>query len=138
MDTNERIDQAVLLDLYRSELPGIFNWELEGLKRYQKEGLKDIPAISNAVKEFKEEQDRLHDWITDVCYVPERDDKSDALVKSDVFTSASVLCKSFNTWAERNNEKTMSQRKFSMELMERGFKRTHIMTGNVFHGIGIK
>jgi len=135
---SERIDQAVLLDMYRSELPGIFNWELEGLKRYQKEGLKDIEAISNAVKEFKEEQDRLHDWITDVCYVPERDDKKDAIVKSDVFNSASVLCKSYNKWAEANNEKTMSQRKFSMELMERGFKRTHMNTGNVFHGITIK
>jgi putative DNA primase/helicase len=134
----ERIDQAVLLDLYRSELPGIFNWELEGLKRFQKEGLKDIDAISNAVKEFKEEQDRLHDWITDICYVPERDDKKDAMVKSDIHTSASVLCKSYNGWAALNNEKPMSQRKFSMELMERGFKRTHMMTGNVFHGIGIK
>lgn len=136
---SERIDQAVLLDMYRSELPGIFNWELEGLKRYQKEGLKDIEAISNAVKEFKEEQDRLHDWITDVCYVPERDDKKDpTIVKSDVFNSASVLCKSYNKWAEANNEKPMSQRKFSMELMERGFKRTHMNTGNVFHGITIK
>lgn len=134
----ERIDQAVLLELYRSELPGIFNWELEGLKRYQKEGLKDIPAISNAVKEFKEEQDRLHDWITDICYIPERDDKKDAMVKVDVQTSASVLCKSYNAWAALNNEKPMSQRKFSMELMERGYKRTHTMTGNVFHGIGIK
>lgn len=135
---SERIDQAVLLELYRTELPGIFNWELEGLKRFQKEGLKDIAAISNAVKEFKEEQDRLHDWITDVCYVPERDDRDAALVKSDVYTSATVLCKSFNNWAAQNNEKPMSQRKFSMELMERGFKRTHTNTGNVFHGIGIK
>lgn len=135
---SERIDQSVLLDIYRSELPGIFNWELEGLKRFQKEGLKDIPAIANAVKEFKEEQDRLHDWITDVCYVPERDDKKDAIVKADVFNSASVLCKSYNNWAEKNNEKPMSQRKFSMELMERGFKRTHTNTGNVFHGITIK
>lgn len=135
---SERIDQVVLLELYRKELPGIFNWELEGLKRYQKEGLKDISAISNAVKEFKEEQDRLHDWITDICYVPERDDKSDALVKADVFSSATVLCKSYNKWAEANNEKPMSQRKFSMELMERGFKRTHMNTGNVFHGITIK
>ena len=135
---NERIDQAVLLDIFRSELPGIFNWQLEGLKKYQKDGLKDIPAISNAVKEFKEEQDRLHEWITDICYIPERDDKKDGLVSSDIQTSASVLCKSYNGWAALNNEKPMSQRKFSMELMERGFKRTHTKTGNVFHGIGIK
>lgn len=134
----ERIDQSVLLDIYRSELPGIFNWELEGLKKYQKEGLKDIPAISNAVKEFKEEQDRLHDWILTTCYIPERDDKLKQVLGSDVVTSASVLCKSYNMWAENNNEKPMSQRKFSMELMERGYKRTHMNTGNVFHGIGIK
>ena len=115
-------------------MTGIFNWEIEGLKKFQKDGLKDIEAVRNAVKEFKEEQDRLHDFIKDICYVP----GVDGVALTDIVTSATVLCKRFNAWAEENNEKPMSQRKFSMELRERGYRREHTNKGNVFHGIGIK
>ena len=130
----EVIDQAVLLNWHREELPGIFNWELEGLKKFQNEGLKDIDAVKKAVKEFKEEQDRLHEFIQDVCYVP----GVDGVPEQDLVTSASVLGRSFNEWAMKNNEKPMSQRKFSMELKERGFIRIHTMKGTVFRGIGMK
>lgn len=130
----EVVDQSVILGWHKEELAGIFNWEIDGLKRFQKEGLKDIDAVRNAVKEFREEQDRLHDFITDICYVPGKD----GVPESDLVTSASILCKKFNEWASNNNEKPMSQTKFSIEMKERGFKRSHTKTGNVFHGIGIK
>jgi putative DNA primase/helicase len=130
----EIIDQSILLEWHREELPGIFNWEIEGLKKIRKDGLKDIDAIKTAVKEFKEEQDRLHDFINDICYQPGKD----GVVEQDIVTGASILCARFNQWAESNNEKPMSQRKFSMELKERGFKREHTRTGNVFHGIAIR
>jgi len=130
----EIIDQSILLEWHREELPGIFNWEIEGLKKFRKDGLKDIDAIKTAVKEFKEEQDRLHDFINDICYQPGKD----GVVEQDIVTGASILCARFNQWAESNNEKPMSQRKFSMELKERGFKREHTRTGNVFHGIAIR
>jgi putative DNA primase/helicase len=130
----EVIDQSILLTWHTEELPGILNWELEGLKKFQKEGLKDIPAVLNAVKEFKEEQDRLHEFIQDMCYVS----GVDGVALQDDVISSTILCKMFNTWAENNNEKPMSQRKFSMEMKERGFKRTHTNKGNVFHGISKK
>lgn len=130
----EIIDQSIILNWHKEELPGIFNWEIEGLKKFQKEGLKDIEAVETAVKEFKEEQDRLHEFLQDICYIPGKDGNPE----QDVVTSASLLGARFNQWAETNNEKPMSQRKFSMELKERGFKRSHTMKGNVFHGIVIR
>jgi putative DNA primase/helicase len=134
IDGAEKIDQAILLGWHKEELAGIFNWELEGLKKFQSEGLKDIPAVTNAVKEFKEEQDRLHEFIQDKCYVS----GVDGVPEQDMVTSATILCKMFNEWADQNNEKQMSQRKFSMEMKERGFKRVHTNKGNVFHGISKK
>jgi putative DNA primase/helicase len=128
---SEVIDQSIILEWHKEELPGILNWELEGLKNFQKEGLKDIPAVLNAVKEFKEEQDRLHEFIQDMCYVPGPDDAA----MKDAVISSTILGRMFNSWAENNNEKPMSQRKFSMEMKERGFKRTHTNKGSVFHGI---
>ena len=131
---SEVIDQSVILNWHREELPGIFNWEIEGLKKFQKDGLKDIDAVKKAVKEFREEQDRLHDFINDICYIP----GTNGVAQQDITTSASVLCARFNQWASDNNEKPMSQRKFSMEIKERGFRREHTKVGNVFHGIGIR
>jgi putative DNA primase/helicase len=134
ISVEECIDQSIILNWHREELPGIFNWELEGLKKFQKEGLKDIQAVKTAVKEFKEEQDRLHEFIIDECFIP----GTNGIAMQDVQTSASLLGARFNEWAERNNEKIMSQRKFSMELKERGLKKIHTMTGTVFCGIGLK
>ena len=131
---DEKIDQAILLLWHSEELSGIFNWEINGLKKFQKDGLKDIPAVKDAVKAFKEEQDRLHEFISMVCFIP----GTDGVPMQDVVTGASLLGMRYNDWAAKNNEKPMSQRKFSMELAERGFKRSHTAKGSVFHGIGFK
>lgn len=134
----EKIDQRVLLETFRQELPGIFNWAIEGLKDFQKDGLKDIETVSIAVKEFKEEQDILHDWLNDNCYVVERDANSPAALSQDVRTAASQLYQNYKLWATTRNEKIMSNTKFSIELLERGFKREKTRTCNQFVGIGIK
>ena len=130
----EIIDQSVLLGWHREELPGIFNWELAGLKKFQKEGLKDIDAVKNAVKEFKEEQDILHEFIQDCCYIATDEDS----LKRDIVTSSSILYRKYRTWAQENNEKEMGPRKFSIEMKERGFKKSHKEKGSVFHNIEIK
>ena len=130
----EIIDQSILLGWHKEELPGIFNWELEGLKRFQKEGLDDITAVKNAVKEFKEEQDILHEFIQDCCYIATSEDA----MRRDVVVSSSVLYRRYRQWAQENNEKEMGPRKFSIEMKERGYKRSHKESGTVFHNIEIK
>lgn len=131
---DEVIDQSILLGLFREELPGIFNWELAGLKKYQREGLKDIPAVSAAVKAFREEQDVLHEFIQDCCYIPTQDD----VLKRDVVVSSTVLYRKYHQWAESNHERILSQNMFSREMRERGFVSEHLRTGNVIRGIEIK
>jgi putative DNA primase/helicase len=130
----EIIDQSILLGWHKDELPGIFNWEIEGLKKFQKEGLEDITAVKNAVKEFKEEQDILHEFIQDCCYVATDEDS----LKRDVVTASSILYRKYRIWAQENNEKEMGPRKFSIEMKERGFKKSHKEKGSVFHNIEIK
>ncbi|MDD3961297.1 MAG: phage/plasmid primase, P4 family [Bacteroidales bacterium] len=134
----EKIDQRVLLEMFRQELPGIFNWAIEGLKLFQREGLKDIETVAVAVREFKEEQDILYDWLNEKCYVVSRDATTPEALSQDVRTAASVLYNNYKIWAETRNEKVMSNTKFSIEMLERGFKREKTRTCNQFHGIGIK
>lgn len=135
---NERIDQQILLEMFRQELPGIFNWAVEGLRLYFKEGLKDPSTIKNAVKDFRDEQDILFDWLNDNCYVLSRDAITENALKQDLRTQSSVLYRNYSAWARLNNEKIMSQKKLGMELLERGFKREHTMHGAVYIGIGLK
>lgn len=130
----EIVDQSIILAWHREELPGILNWELEGLKKFQKDGLKDIEAVRNAVKEFKEEQDILHEFIQDCCYVATTEDT----LKRDIITLSSILYRRYRQWAQENNEKEMGPRKFSIEMKERGFKKSHSVKGSVFHNIEIK
>lgn len=135
---SEKIDQRILLEMFRQELPGIFNWATEGLKLFQKEGLKDIETVSVAVREFKEEQDILYDWLNDNCYVLSRDALTPDALTQDCTTAASVLYLNYKNWALTRNEKIMSNTKFSIELLERGFKREKTRTCNKFIGIGLK
>jgi putative DNA primase/helicase len=130
----EMIDQAILLGRFREELPGILNWLIEGLKKFQAEGLKDIPAVTTAVKAFKEEQDILFDFIRDCCYIPTPEDA----MKREVLVLSSRLYQRYRAWADESHERVISQNKFSREMRERGFKSDHTMTGNVFRGIEIK
>lgn len=134
----EKIDQRILLETFRQELPGIFNWAIEGLKDFQNEGLRDIETVSTAVKEFKEEQDILHDWLNDNCYVIERDATTPEALSQDIRTASSALHQNYKQWAISRNEKIMSNTKFSIELLERGFKRDKTKRCNMFIGIGIK
>jgi putative DNA primase/helicase len=135
---SEKIDQRVLLETFRSELPGIFNWAIEGLKAFQRDGLSDINVIRAAVKEFKEDQDILFEWLMDNCYIPQRDGLNEAAKLEDRTCPVSTLYNNYKFWAESNHEKVISTKKFSMEMAERGFKRFHTEKGNAFHGICIK
>lgn len=135
---SEKIDQRVLLETFRSELPGVFNWAIEGLKAFQRDGLSDINVIRAAVKEFKEDQDILFEWLMDNCYIPQRDGLNDAAKLEDRTCPVSTLYNNYKFWAESNHEKVISTKKFSMEMAERGFKRFHTEKGNAFHGICIK
>jgi putative DNA primase/helicase len=134
----ERIDQQVLLEMFRQELPGIFNWALDGLRMFFKDGLKDPDTIKNAVKEFKDDQDILFDWLNDNCYVPARDALDETALTQDTRTLSSVLYKNYQNWAIQNHEKVMSPKKLGLELLERGFKREHTKKGAMYIGIGIK
>ncbi len=135
---NEKIDQRVLLESFRQELPGIFNWAIDGLKAFQRDGLADIDVIKTAVKEFKEDQDILFEWLLDNCYIPARDGQTDVAKLEDRSATVSALHSNYKMWAESHHEKVLSLKKFSMEMSERGFKRFHTEKGNAFHGICIK
>ena len=133
----EQIPQLVLLAKFEKELPGIFNWAITGLKKFQETGLADVSAVLNAVKEFKENQDVLFDYLNERCEIIDQSQIVGDL-KVDTAIRASTVYNDYVDWAAKNNEKIISQKKFSMLLLERGIKRTHKNTGSVFYGIKLR
>lgn len=132
---NERITDAEkvpieqIIKKFKDELPGIFNWAIEGLKLYQQEGLQDINSITQTVDEFKIEQDILNPWIVDELVVGDET----YVVKTN------ELYRSYINWCEWNNERRpMSITKFSLELKEREWKKTHMRDGNYYVGVKLK
>lgn len=132
----EQIPQMILLAQFERELPGIFNWVINGLKEFQKGGLVDVMAVSNAIEHFREDQDVLFDFIKDCCYVPEQQ----TIEPTKISESIKNLYTKYTEWFNKNNmdyKYMMSKKRFSQELSDRGFKREHLRTGNIFYRIQI-
>jgi putative DNA primase/helicase len=51
------------------ERPGIMTWLVGGAMEYFAEGLQDIPEVSAATNEYRQESDRLRDFLADECTV---------------------------------------------------------------------
>lgn len=133
----EQIPQTEILMAFEKELPGVFNWAIEGLKLFQKEGLHDVAAVSEAVKEFKEDQDILIDFISTCCDVKQEFGLSGLIV--DKTERAARLYQNYREWCmQTSGDRVISQKKFSQLLVDRGFKKTRDMAGVIFHGITIK
>lgn len=133
----EQIPQHELLMKFDKEMPGIFNWAVEGWRLVQAEGILDVPTISNAVQDFKDEQDLLFEFLKYSCE-DLREEISAGLVKSEVITSLQVLYEEYKSVAGYDKKDVMSQRKFSKELVARGFEKSHRNTGIIFRGIRLK
>jgi len=119
-----------LLDKLRLELPGVLSWALEGFLLWQKEGLHEPGAVSDAVNEYRREQDSLADFIAENCIIERQ-----AIVTKKDFWNA------YRQYAESTGEDCYeSQRLFNVEIRTRpGIKEGH-GSGNVaiWKGIALR
>jgi putative DNA primase/helicase len=124
-----------LSEKLKLEIPGIFNWAVQGLKNYNEYGLMAPEAVSTATKEYREDQDILHEFIVDFCESPDDKDpfgKSYDVKAKDLYEAY----KSWNTW--NGDEKPMNSTKFGNLLKDRGLKKDRKTDGVHYYGIRIK
>lgn len=62
---SEAIAPSVLMERFRGEASGILNWLLEGLKECPSGSIPMPDVIANAVREYREGEDDLGDFITE-------------------------------------------------------------------------
>ena len=129
-------DKKLAEKLISHELPGIFNWGVKGLKEYYNSGSLNPPkVIAEATLRYKEDQDILHDFITEYCDVVSSEDpfgKSFEIRANDLYEAY----KSWNTY--NGDEKPMSSTKFGRLLHDKGIQRVRKMDGKYYIGLKLK
>jgi len=93
-----------------AELPGILNWALEGCRMWQEEGgLKPPAEVKAAVKEYKDDMDVFGQWLDECC-----------ILQPGIKTPHGTLYESYDQWSKTNSGWSLSSKKFSQTLTERG------------------
>ena len=96
-------------------MPGILNWMVAGYMEYQRIGLAEPAEVRAATAEYRENEDTLADFISQMC-----------TVDPTMTCEATSLYQAYTKWMgfEAPEEKLKSQRSFGFEMTDRGFKRT--------------
>jgi P4 family phage/plasmid primase-like protien len=96
-------------DKLKDEWPAILAWAIEGCLLWQKEGLAKPDAVKNAVREYVDMQDIIHDWLS------EKTEKCDSKVKqTDLYASYSAYIKAAGMGA-------LGSTRLGPELKKRGY-----------------
>ena len=112
-----------------AELPGILNWLVEGYNLWKEEGLIPPPAVLDAVKQYRDDEDLLSDFINEhVRPSPGTD------------TSKGEMFECYQDWAEREGIRyRLSSRGLRRRLIDRGSIEGRIAGGGrVWRGVALE
>lgn len=107
------------------DAPAILAWAVRGCLQWQEQGLNPPPAVIDASKEYRRDEDLIQHFIDDCCYKAKG-----------VETTAKDLYDCFKKWWETNvTRKALSQKRFG-GMMVKKFQRSKSGTYRYF-GIGV-
>ncbi|HOK03229.1 MAG TPA: phage/plasmid primase, P4 family [Spirochaetota bacterium] len=110
------------------ELSGILNWAIEGCLKWQSDKLKKPAAVEEATSDYRMEMDDLADFLDACC---ETADNSK--------TRSSELFDAYIRWCYKNDIKDqLTQKAFSKELEERGYRKKRDSMGTYWKNIVLK
>ena len=112
----------------KAELPGILNWAIEGCLAWQRDGLNEPEDVTAATADYRSEMDVIGAFLEECC---ERVEISSV--------AASDLYARYQKWVEQNGEHPVNQRRFGMQLTERGIGRKRGTGGQTYRtGIALR
>ncbi len=125
----DQIPISRFMERMRPEYPGILAWLVRGCRDWVQFGLGTPQEVKEAVETYRGEMDTLGDFIEEAC-----------MLSPNARGRAIDLYEAYIKWAEKNGERAISQKYFSMRLKERGFvkSRSSSTGGRVWAGIGLQ
>jgi putative DNA primase/helicase len=110
----------------RTELPGILRWIVDGAVRYHREGLGDPPDVTAATDEYRQESDRLKDFLEDRCVLAVAGD-GNSWKKEKYWVRVVDLYPAYLAWAEATGDKhPLSKGLFDERLKKLGRKQERV------------
>jgi putative DNA primase/helicase len=100
-----------LLEKLRGEWPQILAWAIEGHAEWQRQGLNPPQAVLDATEEYFQTEDVMLRWLEERCIC----------LSQAGSTRTRVLYEDFKAWAEAAGEYCNSQKRFSQDLIDRGY-----------------
>ena len=110
----------------KGEYPGILAWAVQGCLDWQQHGLGLPEDVKIANEAYRSEMDTLGDFINARCEIADY-----ASIRS------SDLYGAYAEWCNKNGEQPLSQNRLALQLVERGFRKEHTRSGNLWRGIGL-
>lgn len=105
------VDRELSLKL-QGEYPAILAWMIEGCQQWQALGLKPPAAVLGATEEYFEEEDMLGRWLDE-----------HTVASSDAVTETMALYNAWKRWSDNVGAFAGSGKRFSSQMVQRGFKR---------------
>lgn len=102
--------QDEVITTLTAEAPGILRWLVDGLKDWQQDPEWIAERVTVATANYREEQDRLADWINECCEV----NPAHSVKFKDLFGS-------YKLWCEENHVKHLGRDTFGSRLGTAGF-----------------
>lgn len=103
----DKVDRQLPYKL-RKEYVGILNWAVDGCLLWQREGLEQPEAVKAATAEYRQEMDKLGNFLEECTEEA-----------PGAFISSTLLYEIYCDWCARNNERESTQRKFSQDMQKR-------------------
>jgi putative DNA primase/helicase len=122
---DDKIDRS-LPDKLKAEASGILSWGVEGLRRYYTQGLNEPNCIKDATAEYRQDEDEIGRFLQARCSMA-----------NSARVAARSLYSAFKTWASKNAESVVDERKFAKSMTERGIKSTRLTAGKFWDGINL-
>ena len=115
----KRIDKTKLIMSFMSEADGVLNWVLDGVRKFNYSGLNIPMDVTAATEEYKSDSDLIGEFISSEIRFYAKG--------QGVPLPVNAAFKSFKLFLEANGDVDSfrgTQRKFSTELKNRGYKIT--------------
>ncbi len=130
----------------RREWPGILRWAISGCLDWQKHGLVRPTAVSEATKEYFDEQDIFGRWLEErtealgdqevlTVYI-QRNGKSEAFETHGA--AAAAMFRDWTEWALPRGEKPGDQRAFAANMRRRGHENRKVISGMIWVGLKLR
>ncbi|MCR5764912.1 MAG: DUF5906 domain-containing protein [Treponema sp.] len=119
-----------LKDKLIAENSGILNWLIEGYMLWKKEGLADEPdVVKKANLEYRYDMDSVGTFVSE-CF------DMDGSMKWRLTNK--LLYDTYIKWCVKNNERALSQKRLSIRMQEKGFKRCVSNSQRFWLGLVVK